>query len=67
MTDQLEAKYHWEWTEKAVEENKFQSIVAGTPVWDNYKKKAPKRWVDEGLIREATEEDTPVGQVAFDI
>lgn len=67
MTEQLEAKIHWEWTEKAVEENKFQHIVAGTPVWDNYKKKAPKRWVEEGLIREATEEDAPVGQVAFDI
>ncbi|PIH58267.1 hypothetical protein [Paenibacillus sp. LK1] len=66
MTDQLEAKYHWEWTEKAVEENKFQRIVAGTPVWDNYKKKAPERWVKEGLIRQAQKPVVPVGQAAFD-
>lgn len=66
MTQQLEAKTHWEWTEKAVEENKFQSIAAGTPVWDNYKKKAPKRWLDEGLIREAGKEILPEGQAAFD-
>lgn len=67
MNEMVTAKTAWVWTAEAVEQNKYQKLEEGTHVWDNYKKEAPARWLEEGLIREATEEDAPVGQVAFDI
>lgn len=64
-SEQVEAISQWVWTDEAVRRNLFQNIKAGTPVWENYKKRAPRRWLSEGIIREANETDGPEGQAEF--
>ncbi|WP_049827412.1 hypothetical protein [Paenibacillus maysiensis] len=66
MSEQIETTTYWVWTDKAVQLNKFRDIEAGVAVWENYRKRAPKRWVDEGLIQEATEDYHADGQVQWD-
>ncbi|ALS09972.1 hypothetical protein ABE82_26535 (plasmid) [Paenibacillus peoriae] len=57
--EQVEAKTHWVWTDEAVRRNLFQNNEAHTPVWENYKKRAPRRCLVEGIIREAQATDLP--------
>lgn len=55
----------WVWTEKAVSINSYGKTV-GSPVWENYRKEAPEKWLKDGLIEESGQENLPEGQAAFD-
>ncbi|WP_051289630.1 hypothetical protein [Paenibacillus massiliensis] len=50
----VKAKTHWVWTAKAERENPQRS-VEGREVWSHYLQNAPKRWLDDGLIQDASE------------
>ncbi|OPG98972.1 hypothetical protein B2I21_07390 [Chryseobacterium mucoviscidosis] len=64
MSDMVTTEKCWVWTEKAVNINSYGKTV-GSPVWNNYRKKAPAKWLSEGLIQEAGEEEIPEGQATF--
>lgn len=65
MSETVKAKTQWVWTEKAVKLNSYEKLP-GAPIWENYRKKAPTRWLEEGLIEESGQENLPEGQAAFD-
>ncbi|MEK3851221.1 hypothetical protein MKX59_19465 [Paenibacillus sp. FSL R7-0340] len=52
--DKVTATTHWVWTAKAEKTNASRS-VEGEPIWPHYQQRAPKRWLDEGLIQDSTE------------
>lgn len=42
------------WTDKAEKENPQRS-KAGDPIWPHYKHSAPAKWLEDGLIIDASE------------
>ncbi|MDN8588758.1 hypothetical protein Q0V21_08240 [Paenibacillus sp. 11B] len=62
--DMVTARTQWAWTEKAESQNPTRSR-AGEPIWPQYKTSAPKAWLDQGLIQDASEVVTE-GQATLD-
>lgn len=54
MSETVKATTHWVFTAKAERLNPNRS-VEGQEVWTHYRTEAPKRWLDEGLIQDASE------------
>lgn len=62
------AKTHWVWTDKAEKTNIDPSRTkAGEPVWPYYLEQAPARWLEEGLIKDASEIEIAGQLDLFDI
>lgn len=65
MSDKkVTANTHWVWTEKAAARNPAHSRV-GEPIWPHFKTAAPKDWLEEGLIQDASEIELE-GQTTID-
>ncbi|OPG98639.1 hypothetical protein B2I21_09880 [Chryseobacterium mucoviscidosis] len=62
--DKVTACTHWVWTEMAAAKNPTYSRV-GEPIWPHFKITAPKEWLDEGLIQDASDVELE-GQTTID-
>ncbi|MEK5058630.1 hypothetical protein BK126_03045 [Paenibacillus sp. FSL H7-0326] len=62
----VKAKTYWTWTKLAEAKNPTRSI-AGKEIWPHYRTEAPAKWLEDGLIQDASEVEKD-GQVdLFDI
>ncbi|MEK5060502.1 hypothetical protein BK126_04530 [Paenibacillus sp. FSL H7-0326] len=62
----VKAKTYWTWTKLAESKNPNWS-KEGTEIWPHYRTEAPKKWLEDGLIQDASEVEKG-GQVdLFDI
>lgn len=52
----VKAKTYWTWTKLAEAKNPNWS-KAGTEIWPHYKYDAPAKWLEDGLIQDASEVD----------
>ena len=52
--EKVTAQTYWVWTDVAAAKNPSRS-VSGVPVWPHYQKDAPKEWLNQGLIIDASE------------
>jgi hypothetical protein len=54
MSETVKATTHWVWTARAEKENPKWS-QEGQEIWPHYRTEAPKKWLDDGLIQDASE------------
>lgn len=54
MIETVTANGYWVWTKNAEKKNPDWS-KAGEEIWYHYRKRAPKEWLDDGLIIDSTE------------
>lgn len=52
--EKVTAKTTWVWTDKAEQLNPNHSR-SGDPIWHHFQKDAPKDWLDQGLIIDASD------------
>lgn len=61
------ATTHWVWTDKAQKSNLAPyRTMAGEKVWEDHRKVAPAKWLEDGLIQDASELEKEGQMTIFD-